>query len=384
MCPGKYNLPVDVAWNGHESGPDMKLVVFGLSVSSSWGNGHATLWRGLLRALAVRGHQTAFFERDVPYYAANRDLTELPGGELVLYRDWEEVLPRARAHLADADAAIVTSYCADGIVASELVLDSRVPIRAFYDLDTPITLERLQAGAAVPYLGPRGLRDFDLVLSYTGGPALAELRRRLGARRVVPLYGSVDPAVHRPDAARLRFRADLSYLGTYAADRQAALARLFLEPARREPARRFVLAGAQYPEEFPWTPNIFFVHHLPPEEHAAFYCSSRLTLNVTRLAMAEMGYCPSGRLFEAAACGAPVLSDAWNGLADFFEPGREILVADSPEDAVEALGLSDAELTRIGRAARERALADHTAERRAAELEAALSAALRPAAAAEA
>jgi spore maturation protein CgeB len=190
--------------------------------------------------------------------------------------------------------------------------------------------------------------------------------------------------VHRPDAARLRFRADLSYLGTYAADRQAALARLFLEPARREPARRFVLAGAQYPEEFPWTPNIFFVHHLPPEEHAAFYCSSRLTLNVTRLAMAEMGYCPSGRLFEAAACGAPVLSDAWDGLADFFEPGHEILVADSPDDAVEALGLSDAELARIGRAARERALADHTAERRAAELEAALSAALRSAAAAEA
>lgn len=348
----------------------MKLLIFGLAISSSWGNGHATLWRGLCSALLRRGHHAVFFERDVDYYARHRDLTELPpGGRLVLYPSWEEALPTARRELAGADAAIVTSYCPDGVAAGDLVLDSSVPMRAFYDLDTPVTLARLAAGEEVAYIGPRGLRDFDLVLSYTGGRALAELRDRLGARRAVPLYGSVDPAVHRPVPPEPGYRADLSYLGTFAADRQAALEELFIEPARRSPERRFVLGGACYPTDFPWAPNIFFVRHLPPHEHPAFFSSSRLTLNVTRAAMAAMGYCPSGRLFEAAACGTPVLSDDWEGLGSFFVPGREILLARDRDDVAAALAMGDAELRRIGAAARERALEEHTAERRAAELE---------------
>src|SRR3954470_7620634 len=130
----------------------MKLVVFGLAISSSWGNGHATLWRGLCRALAARGHRVAFFERDVPYYAEHRDLYEVPGGELVLYPDWSAVLPTARRHLADADVAMVTSYCPDGVEAADLVLDSPAPVRAFYDLDTPVTLGQLRAGRPVAYL----------------------------------------------------------------------------------------------------------------------------------------------------------------------------------------------------------------------------------------
>lgn len=353
----------------------MKLVVFGLSVSSSWGNGHATLWRGLCRALAERGHRVVFFERDVPYYAAHRDLAELPGGELCLYGDWDEILPAARRRLADADVGIVTSYCPDGLAAADLVLDSPAPVRVFYDLDTPVTLDRLARGETVPYIGPRGLGDFDLVLSYTGGAALTELRERLGARRVLPLYGSVDPAVHRPVPGDDAYRADLSYLGTYAEDRQAALETLLIEPARRRPEHRFVIAGALYPQEFPWTDNIFFVRHLPPANHPAFYSSGRLTLNVTRRAMAEMGFCPSGRLFEAAACGVPLLSDAWEGLDHFFAPGREIRVARTTEDAIAALETSDEELARMARAARERVLADHTADARARELEAALDAA---------
>ena len=354
----------------------MKLVVFGLSVSSSWGNGHATLWRGLIGALAEQSHRVVFFERDVPYYAAHRDLMELPGGRLVLYDDWASAVPVARAELADADAALVTSYCGDGLAASAEILDSSVPLRAFYDLDTPITLERLRAGQSVPYLGARGLADFDLVLSYTGGQALTELRDRLGARRVAPLYGSVDPSVHRLTPPVERYRADLSYLGTYADDRQRALVSLLVEPARLCPWRRFLIGGAQYPAEFPWTDNIYFVRHLPPSEHPEFFCSSRLTLNVTRAAMAEMGYCPSGRLFEAAACGAPVLTDRWEGLEAFFQPAAEILVASTTEEAVAALELSDAELGRVAAAARERVLADHTASRRAAELVALLEGAM--------
>jgi spore maturation protein CgeB len=351
----------------------MKLVIFGLTISSSWGNGHATLWRGLCKAFAARGHRIVFFERDVVYYAgAHRDCPEPPGVDLRLYTEWDEVLPAARRELADADVAMITSYCPDAVGAAELVLSSPVKLRTFYDLDAPVTLDRLRAGEEVAYVPPGGFADFDLVLSYTGGAALEELQARLGARRVAPVYGSVDPAVHHPVPPHEEYRADLSYLGTFAADRQAALDALFLEAARRLPGQRFVLGGAQYPADFPWTDNIFFVRHMPPPQHPAFFCSSRLTLNITRRAMAEMGYCPSGRLFEAAACECPLLSDTWEGLEQFFEPGREILIARSTDDAVAALELSDAELGRISRAARERVLAEHTAARRAMDLEEAL------------
>jgi spore maturation protein CgeB len=346
----------------------MKLVVFGLSISSSWGNGHATLWRGLVDALSTLGHRIVFFERDLPYYAAHRDLVELPAGGLVLYPDWPEVVPQAARELDDADVAIVTSYCPDGIDAGELVLGSTGVARVFYDLDTPVTLARLAAGETVPYIGVRGLADYDLVLSYTGGAALTALRERLGARRVQPLYGSVDPRVHRRVAPVERYRADLSYLGTYAEDRQRGVLALFVEPARRRPERRFVIGGAQYPADFPWTPNLHFVRHLPPAEHPAFYSSSRLTLNVTREPMAAFGYCPSGRVFEAAACGTAIVSDVWQGLDEFFTPGEELLTVEDSADVLDALDLSDSELARVGRAARERVLADHTADRRAAQL----------------
>lgn len=355
----------------------MKIVVFGLTISSSWGNGHATLWRGLARALIRRGHRFVFFEKDVPYYAGARDLWEIPGGELVLYPDWASVLPYANSHLADADVAMVTSYCPDAIEATRLALGSPAQLRAFYDMDTPVTLDGVRAGGGVPYLPPEGLGGFDLVLSFTGGPALAELRTSLGARRTAPLYGHADPGVHRPVAPLSGELADVSYLGTYAADRQAALEALFIEPARRLPERRFLIAGAQYPHDFPWTDNVFFRRHLPPSEHPAFFCSSRLTVNVTRRAMAEMGWCPSGRLFEAAACGVAILSDRWDGLDTFFTPGAEIVTAATTDEAIGAISLSRGELARIAAAARERVLAEHTSEVRARELEALLDAAAR-------
>jgi spore maturation protein CgeB len=351
----------------------MKIVIFGLTISSAWGNGHATLWRGLCRALGERGHVVVFFERDVPYYAAHRDLTDPAGCELRLYPDWDAVRAAAETSVRDADVAMVTSYCQDGRQASELVLASRAGLRVFYDLDTPVTLSRLRSGEEVPYLPARGLGDFDLVLSYTGGRALSDLQAQLGARRVAPLYGSVDPDAHRRVETDRSLRADLSYLGTYAADRQQRLERLFIEPARRRPDRKFVIGGSQYPDDFPWTTNIYYVSHMPPPAHPAFYCSSALTLNVTRGAMADMGYCPSGRLFEAAACGTPVVSDAWEGLEEFFEPGDEILIARDTQEVLDAIELPRERLAQIAAAARERALTQHTAACRARELESILA-----------
>jgi spore maturation protein CgeB len=244
-----------------------------------------------------------------------------------------------------------------------------VTLNVFYDMDPGVTLHRFLAGEPVDYIGPRLLRDFDLVLSYTGGKALTLLREAFGARSVAPLYGSVDPEQHSPAPPNPRFESDLSYLGTYAADRQPALDMLFLEPARRLSERRFCLGGALYPAEFPWTDNIFFVRHLPPAEHSQFYSSSRWTLNVTRVPMADMGYCPSARFFEAASCGTPVLTDWFDGLEAFFRPGEEIVVAHATGDAVDAIEMDERQRARIARAARERTLAEHTADARAVELE---------------
>jgi spore maturation protein CgeB len=346
----------------------MRIVVFGLAVSSSWGNGHATLWRGLIRALARRGHHVTFYERDVPYYAEHRDLRTLPAGELVLYANWNDVRGRAADEVDEADVAFVTSYCPDAALATNLVLGSRA-MRVFYDLDTPVTLSRLEQNETVEYIPARGLGEFDLVLSYTGGRALDALCDRLGARRAAALYGSVDPEIHRPAAPLEKYAAHVSYLGTYAADRQDALDSLFLAAARALPQQTFVIGGAMYPADFPWAVNIKYVPHVPPGDHPAFYSSAPITLNVTRGAMAAWGHCPSGRLFEAAACGVPVLSDVWDGLDDFFAFDEQILVARNTDEAIAAYRRSPIELARIGRDARERVFDEHTADRRAVELE---------------
>jgi len=265
---------------------------------------------------------------------------------------------------------IVTSYCPDGVPASIEVCDAGC-LSVFYDLDTPVTLLTLEREGTVPYIGARGLIDFDLVLSYTGGAALSDLGEKLGARRVAPLYGSVDMESHTP--VRNGILADLSYLGTYAADRQHKVERLFVEPARQRPQYTFLLGGAQYPNDFPWTTNILFWRHVAPADHPAFYGSSRLTLNVTRASMATSGFCPSGRLFEAAACGVPIITDTWPGLDFFFDPQREVLPAATCEDVLAALELSQAELDTIGRNARERTFAQHTADHRAIEFEDAIA-----------
>jgi spore maturation protein CgeB len=349
----------------------MKLVVFGLSVSSSWGNGHATLWRALIRALGAAGHRVTFFERDAPWSARHRDLVTLPGpARLVLYDAWQDVVGVARRELAGCDCAMVTSSCPDAEAASRAVLGSTAACRVYYDLDTAVTLTRLATGEDVESLPAGGLEPFDLVLSSVGGRALVELQLRLGARRVAALYGSVDDALHAPAQPRLELCADLSFLGTHAGDRAAAFRELLLEPARRRPGARFLVAGPKYPsdERAGWPANVAHLEHVAPSEHPTFYASAALSLSLTRGAFARYGWCPSGRLFEAAACGAPIISDAWAGLDDFFTPGEEILVARRADDVLEALDLGEDELIRLGRAARARALVEHTARARAAEL----------------
>src|SRR4051812_37604171 len=350
-------------------GSCMKLVIFGLTITSSWGNGHATLWRGLCKALARHGHDITFFERDVEYYAQARDFDDEPGIRTILYADWEDVRARALREAQQADVALISSYCPDAIAATELVLSQPRGLRVFYDLDTPVTLSRLRRNLPVDYIGADGLAGFDLVLSFTGGATLRDLRDLLGARRVAPLYGHVDTRTHAPSAPRSHYQAALSYLGTYAAERQATLEQTFVEPARRRQQDRFLIGGAQYPDDFPWSNNIYFVRHLPPSEHAAFFSSSRLTLNVTRPSMAENGWCPSGRLFEAAACRTAILSDPWPGLDAFFTPGSEILITSGAADTLAAMDIDDSELARIARAARERVFEEHTSEKRAREFE---------------
>ncbi|HVU49227.1 MAG TPA: glycosyltransferase [Polyangia bacterium] len=352
----------------------MNIAVFGLGVSSSWGNGHATQWRSLARALARHGARLTFFERDQPFYASHRDATSFAGIDLVLYDDWLAIEPAARATVDAAEAAIVTSFCPDGPQAAELVREaSRLPV--YYDLDTPVTLASLDAGTPAPYLPRGGLAGFEVVLSFTGGPALEALARRLGAVDVRPLFGCVDTDAYAAQPEARREEVALTYLGTYAADRQRALASLFLEAARRLPERAFVIGGAQYPPDFPWTRNVHFVRHVEPTRHPSFYGAAPLTLNVTRASMARLGHCPSARLFEAAACEAAVVSDVWPGLERFFRPGEEILLARTVEDVLAAIALGPEQLGRIGKRARERVLAEHSAERRARELLSALEAA---------
>jgi spore maturation protein CgeB len=344
----------------------MKLVVLGLSLSSSWGNGHATTFRALLKAFAARGHDILFLERDVPWYAGHRDVTDPDYCRLEYYRDLAG-LERWREEIAGADAVMVGSYVPEGVAVGQFVQATAGGVTAFYDIDTPVTLAKLERGD-FEYLSPETIAGYDVYLSFTGGPTLERIERVYGSPAARALYCSVDPDAYPVlDVPR---RWDLSYLGTYSPDRQPTLERLLIEPARRLPLRKFVVAGPQYPGDIDWPANVERIEHLPPREHAAFYNASRFTLNVTRADMIAAGWSPSVRLFEAAACAVPVISDRWDGIESLFEPGCEILLADSSEDAVAALTeRSDEDAREIGRAARSRVMNGHTAIDRAGELE---------------
>ena len=348
----------------------MKIVFFGLTITSAWGNGHATTYRSLLRALAKRGHTIHFVEQDVEWYRSNRDLPDPEFCTLHLYDTWALSSAALVSLCGDADAIVIGSYFSDAIITTEALLTNGFGPLLFYDIDTPITLTQLRTNGKTPYLEQKYIPQYDAYLSFTGGKALKELEQTFGARCALPLYCSVDSTFYQPKLPIPQFRCDLSYLGTYAADRQTKLSRLLKRPAELLPDKEFLVAGAMYPPEAVWTDNVRRLIHVYPASHPDFYSSSRFTLNLTRSDMVAAGYSPSVRLFEASACGAAILSDDWEGLESFLTPGEQILLPRSEHDVADILlHLSDAERLRIGSQARERILAEHTSDHRALQFE---------------
>lgn len=344
----------------------MKISIIGLSLSSSWGNGHATTWRALIGGLQRLGHQVTFLERDVPWYAANRDLPRPAFCDLHFY-DGLEGLARFAPLLRESDLVIVGSYVPDGVAVLDHVLGLSVPRLAFYDIDTPVTLTTLRRDCDAAYLARRQIPLLDLYLSFTGGPVLQVLQQEFAAIRAAAFYCAVDEECYSPRTVPQRW--DLGYLGTYSPDRQPVLERLLLEPARRLPDRRFVVAGPQYPDGIDWPANVERIEHLAPQAHADFYAAQRFTLNVTRADMVAAGWSPSVRLFEAAACGTPIISDEWPGLTDLLPEGDCITIARSTDDVVQALrDMREAHRLAQAERARSRILSAHTGRARAARL----------------
>lgn len=348
---------------------NINIVVFGLSITSSWGNGHATTYRSLLKALAARGHHITFFEQDVPWYAAHRDMPAPSFCRTVLYRNPDD-LEEHVSTLAQADLIIMGSYVQHAGELADKITTIAPPCFAFYDIDTPVTLAKLAKGD-YEYLHPSMIPRFDVYLSFTGGPLLNKLEYDYGAQRARALYCSVDPDLYYPMAgadAQAKTH-DLGYLGTYSDDRQPTVDELFVKPASANSELRFCLAGSQYPDDIQWPDNVDFKDHVPPHKHCEFYNTQRFTLNVTRRDMINAGYSPSVRLFEAAACGTPIISDYWQGLDSFFEVGSEILVAKNSDEVLQHLSMAEDARLAMGRRLREKVLHGHTSVQRAQELE---------------
>jgi len=347
--------------------PQLEIVILGLSITSSWGNGHATTYRCLLRGLAQRGHRVLFLERDMPWYASNRDLTAVPYATVQLYGSLDELRDRFENAIRTADLVIVGSFVPEGVAAGNWVLETAQGVTAFYDIDTPVTLGKLDAGD-YEYIDPALIPRYNLYLSFTGGQTLRDLVSRYKARLARPLYCAVDPEDYFPEPQHVRWT--LGFMGTYSADRQPAVERLLIEPARELTNDKFCVAGSMFPESIEWPENIERIEHLAPKEHRGFYNSQKFTLNLTRPQMIRAGYSPSVRLFEAAACGTPIVSDWWRGLDDFFMPDREILIADSAADVIRHLrDISEHDRLQIAERARMRTLSKHTGLHRAHELE---------------
>jgi spore maturation protein CgeB len=344
----------------------ISMVILGLSITSSWGNGHATTYRSLVAELAAQGHEILFIERDVPWYAENRDMPSPTFCTAEVYGSLGELRRRFSKAVREADLVILGSYVPDGVEVGRWILQTARGVTAFYDIDTPVTLAKLKNGD-YEYLRPELISQFDMYLSFTGGPTLTRLEREYGSPMARPLYCSVNPHLYFPE--HRRYDWDLGYLGTYSEDRQPALDELLNAPARMWQEGRFIVAGPQYPDSVTWAPNVLRTDHIEPARHRTFYNAQRFTLNITRRDMITAGWSPSVRLFEAAACGTPIISDWWPGLDHFFEPDQEILVAHSRADVFRFLTQLSADVAnKIGEAARQKLLLHHCARTRADQL----------------
>ncbi len=343
------------------------IVILGLTITSSWGNGHATTYRGLIRELASKGHRVLFLERDMPWYASQRDFNNSEYVKTMLYASVKELKEQYALIIQKAELVIVGSYVPDGIEVGEWVIKTADGITAFYDIDTPVTMTNIENDNCF-YLKRELIPMYDMYLSFAGGAILDVLEKVYGSPMARPLYCSVDTVIYNKVETGLIY--DLGYMGTYSSDRQELLDALLLQPAFCLPGRDFIVAGPQYPDCIEWPVNVKHVDHIPPPGHSEFYSSQRYTLNLTRSDMMKAGYAPSVRLFEAAACGTPVISDYWEGLDTFFELGEEILIANSSEEILTFLQeINECRRRSIGERARNRILLEHTAAHRAAQLE---------------
>ncbi|HEX6563542.1 MAG TPA: glycosyltransferase [Chthoniobacterales bacterium] len=344
----------------------MKIVVLGLSITSSWGNGHATTYRSLLAALHGFGHEIVFLERDVPWYASHRDAAVLPFCRIELYRDLSDLEKRFSELVRMADVTVVGSYVPEGVAVGEWVIHVADGVTAYYDIDTPVTLAKLEQ-EDYEYLTPCLIPKFQVYFSFTGGPILNYLQEQYGSPKARPLYCCADIAHYYPQSVPERWLA--GYLGTYSPDRQTWVEEFLVKPARLLARERFVVAGPSYPDRIDWPSNVERIDHLPPDEHRQFYCGQKFTINITRADMRRSGYSPSVRLFEAAACGVPIISDLWEGIEAFFEPGKEILLVQDTGEVMKILrDLTEEKRSTLASQARARVLKDHTAARRAREL----------------
>lgn len=341
----------------------LRIAFFGSSLVSSYWNGAATYYRGLLRALAGLGHAITFYEPDAYDRQRHRDIPDPPWARVVVYpgKDEAAALAQVRAAVQTADVVIKAS----GVGVYDALLERAVPdgvrskqLAVFWDVDAPATLERLRANPRDPFRGC--ISSYAAVLTYGGGDAVVSAYRDLGAKLCVPVYNALDPETHHPAPASARYRADLSLLANRLPDREARIEQFFFEPARRLPQRRFLLGGSGWTQDAA-RPNVNVLGHVPTQQHNAFNCSALAVLNVARDSMAAVGFSPATRVFEAAGAGACLITDAWRGIEQFLEPDREVLVAAGADDVVAHLeGLSPERARQIGEAARRKVLAQHT------------------------
>jgi spore maturation protein CgeB len=348
----------------------LSIAFFGSSLVSAYWNGAATYYRGILRALAANGHRITFYEPDAYDRQRHRDIPDPDWARVVVYPATEEGVERALDSAREADLLVKAS----GVGVFDALLEARIPslrrpgaIAAFWDVDAPATLDRIAADLGDPFRAL--IPEYDIVFTYGGGPLVVSRYSEYGARICIPIYNGLDPATHRPAARDPRFACDLGLLANRLPDRERRIEEYFLAVAAELRDRDFVLAGAGWGDKS-MPSNIRYVGHLYTEDHNAFNASALAVLNVSRDSMAACGYSPATRVFEAAGAGACVITDSWEGIGRFFEPGREILVAENgPEVALHLARLTPGEARRIGEAARMRALAEHTYARRVALVE---------------
>lgn len=367
-----------------EGAAGLRIAFFGSSLVSAYWNGAATYYRGLLRALAERGHRVAFFEPDAFERQAHRDIDDPPWAEVVVYEPTEEAAERALERARGADVIVKAS----GVGVLDTLLEAAVPAVAgprtttvFWDVDAPATLDRLDADPEDAFHAQ--LPRYDAVFTYGGGPPVVRAYERLGARRCVPIYNALDATTHHPAAPDERFAGDLGFLGNRLPDREERVERFFFEAAEALPDRRFPLGGSGW-DGRAVPDNVVRLGHVYTRDHNAFNCTPTAVLNVSRASMARYGYSPPTRVFEAAGAGACLITDAWEGIELFLEPGREVLLAhDGREVADHVRRLEPGAAKGIGERARERVLAEHTYRHRAAEVERALGVTGAPGAAGE-